>query len=134
MPRRAGEDLLVELARCVGEQREQRLALQPRLPRDADDLAQGGEHVQVGHLRVDDLAAGKATGAAHDQHHPEPAVVKGCLGPGEGEPVVGGEEDEGVVAQAGLLERVEHGADALVERARAGLERRHVAAGLGRVG
>ena len=80
------------------------------------------------------LAAVEAARPAHDQHHAEPAVGQRRLGAREREPVVGGEDHERVVGEVVLVERVEHRADALVERARAGLVGRHVAARLGRVG
>ena len=65
---------------------------------------------------------------------PIPRSVSVALAPGNGEPVVGGEDHERVVGEAVLVERVQHRADALVERARAGLEGGHVAPRLRRVG
>ena len=68
------------------------------------------------------------------EHDAEPAVAQRRLRARERQAVVGREDDERVVGQALLVERVQDRADALVERARAGLERRHVGARLGRVG
>ena len=65
---------------------------------------------------------------------PIPRSVSVALAPGNGEPVVGREDHERVVGELVLVERVEHRADAVVERARAGLVGRHVAPRLGRVG
>ena len=76
----------------------------------------------------------EAAGPAHDQHHADPAVGQRRLGAREREPVVGGEDHERVVGEVVLVERVEHRADALVERARARLVGGHVAPRLGRVG
>ena len=81
-----------------------------------------------------DPAAGEAARPAHDHHHADAAVVQGRLGAGEGEAVVGRADDQRVVRQAEVVEGVEDGADALVERAGAGLEGGHVLAGRRRVG
>ena len=76
----------------------------------------------------------EAAGPAHDQHHAEAAVGQRRLRAREREPVVGGEDHDRVVGELVLVERVEHGADAVVERARARLVGGHVAPRLGRVG
>ena len=47
--------------------------------------------------------------------------------------MVGREHHEGVIGQSRFIEAVKDGADALVQRASAGLERRHVGAGRRRV-
>jgi hypothetical protein len=76
----------------------------------------------------------EAPGPAHDQHHAEAAVGQRRLRAREGEPVVRGQDHDRVVGEAVLVERVHDRADAVVERARAGLVRGHVAARLGGVG
>ena len=75
---------------------------------------------------------GGMPGPAHDQHHADAAVQQAGLGGGEGETVVGGADDQRVAVQAGLVQRVEHRADAVVQRARGGLVGGHVLADLRR--
>ena len=129
-----GEDGVVDLVGLAPHEREQRAALQPVRRRDARQLAQRREDVDLRDERLGDLAAVEAAGAAHDQHHAEPAVGQRRLGAREREPVVGGEDHDRVVGELVLVERVEHRADAVVERARARLVGGHVAPRLGRVG
>ncbi len=109
----------------AAQERHQRLALQPVRRIDPGDLAEGRVDVEVGDRLVDHLAAGE--GAAHDHHHAGTAVGQRRLAAGEGDAVVGGADDQGVVDQAEVVEGVEDGADPLVERAHAGLELGHVA-------
>jgi len=47
------------------------------------------------------VAAVKAAGTAHDQHHSQATIAQGSLGPREGQPVIGGHKR--VVGQAGLV-------------------------------
>ena len=122
-----GEGRLVQAVDLAAHQRHQRSALQPVGLLDPGQLAEGRVDVEVGDRGVDHLAAGEA-GAAHDHHHPGAAVVQGRLGAGEGDAVVGGAEDQGVLDDAEVVEGVEDAADALVERAGAGLEGGDVAA------
>jgi hypothetical protein len=128
-----GEEDVVDLARLAADQRHQAGALQPGRLLDPGQLADRRVDVEVADEAVEDAAAEEAAGAAHDHHHPDPAVIQGRLRVGEGEAVVGGADDQGAVLEPALVEAVEDGADPLVERAGAGLEGGHVGAGLRRV-
>ena len=80
----------------------------------------------MGDHRVDDPAAREAAGAAHDEHHSRAAVVQCRLRVRERQSVVGGAHDQRVVGEPLPVELVQDRPDALVERAGARLERRHV--------
>ena len=94
---------------------------------DPGELADRRVEVELGDERVDDRPPWKPPGPRMISSTPMPRSVERRLRAREGEAVVGGEDHERVVGEAVLVERVEHRADALVERARAGLEGRHVA-------
>ena len=66
--------------------------------------------------------------------HAQPAIRQGRLAARERQPVIGGQDHERVVGELLLVERAQDGADAVVERAGALLERRHVAPRDRRVG
>ena len=129
-----GEDRVVDVARVAAHGRYQRAALDVVGDRDPGQVAERREQVDAGHERVVDAAAVEAARAAHDQRHAEPAVAERRLRARERDPVVRGEDHDRVVRQLLLVERAEHGADAMVEAARGLLERRHVAPRDRRVG
>ena len=52
-----------------------------------------------------DLAAGESARAAHQQHHAGPAVEQRRLRAREGEPVVGGADDQRPLREAELVQR-----------------------------
>ena len=131
--RHLGEHLVAHLVDVTADQREQRRALEPRRLVDAGDVADRRVQVEVAHQRVVDPPTGEAPGPPHDEHHADATVVHRRLRVREREAVVGREDHQRVVDDAVLVERVQHRADALVERPGAGLERGHVAPGLGRV-
>jgi len=124
-----GEDLVVEGRGLTLDQRHQRLALEEAGWIDPGDLAQGRIDVELGDHQIDDLAAVEPVRPAHDHHHPDAAVEQGRLGLREGEAVVGGADDQGVVCESTHVEAVQHRTDALVQRAHTRLEGGHVVAG-----
>ena len=73
-------------------------------------------------------------GSANDQTDADPAIEQAGLGRWEGETVVGREDNKRALVEAGLLKRVEHAPDAVVERARTRLVGGDVLADLRRVG
>ena len=100
---------------------------------DPEQVADRRIQVDLRDQRLRHAAAVEAARAAHDQQHADPAVGQRRLRARERQAVVGREDHQRVVGDVLLVERVEHGADALVERPRARLVGRHVLARLGRV-
>ena len=128
------EDRVVDVARVAAHGGDERAALDVVGDPDPDQVAERREQVDPRDERVVDAAAVEAARAADDQRHAEAAVAQRRLRAGERDPVVGREDHDRVVGDLLLVERAEHGADAVVERARRLLERRHVAPRDRRVG
>ena len=100
---------------------------------DAGHVADGGEDVQVGHHGVDRRAPeelGGALGATEDEQDAGTVVGQVALHLGEGDPVVGGEDDEGALRQLQAVEGLQDLPDGAVQDAGAGLEVGHVPARL----
>ena len=93
-----------------------------------------GIEVEVGDHRVLHPAAAEAARAAQDEAHAQAAVEERRLRARERQPVVGREDHERALVEAGALECGEDLLHAAVQRPRAGEEVRHVAADLGEVG
>ena len=83
---------------------------------------------------IDDAAAGEGSGASHDQGDADAGIGQAALHAGEGETVVGGIDDQGIVAQAALIKRLEYLPDFLIEGLRHGHVICHVLSHSGRIG
>ena len=131
-----GEDLFVQGLGLTGDQRAKALALQTVGRVEAELVADGGVKVEVGGYGVDDFAAAvdAVRRAAEDQHDAQAVVGEAALHVGEGDPVVCGGQDEGVVGEAGAVQRFEDTPHAEVGALHAGGVLGEVAAGLGAVG
>ena len=129
-----GEDRLVEVLDLAPHHRQQRAALQPRRRRRCrSGRRSSGTGRRGRRARRRRFPPCEAARAAHDQSTPMPRSYSVALAPGKASPwsVVRITS----VSSARSCSRARPArSDALVERARAGLVGRHVAARLGRVG
>ena len=105
------------------------MALEPVGSLDAGDVADRRVDVEVAHERVVDPPSLEAARAPHDQHHADAAVVHRAFASGNARPWSVVRITSVSSTRPCSSSAFEHRADPLVERAGAGLERRHVPPG-----